>query len=111
MILDNMAEEAYNQIADLSSAEMEILYVLGKMRISVNKNVREETIKKKLPDKYLNDFNNALSNLLKSGLLVKYRPHNYGLSQKGRILVDNIVELKRNNVYKGLKILIFTQIN
>ncbi len=101
-----MADEHY--ILKLSDTEREILYVLGKMRISVNKNVREETIKKKLPDKYLKDFNSALSTLLKSGLIVKYRPHNYGLSQDGRILVDKIVELKRSKIYDGLKILIYT---
>lgn len=70
---------------ELDDAEKSILYAMGKMRITVNKNVREETIRKKLPDKYLINFDKALSNLIKRGIVVRYRPHNYGLSQKGRI--------------------------
>ena len=101
-----MVDESYihNQISDLSDTEREILYVLGRMRISINKNVQEETIKKKLPDKYLKTFNKAFSNLLKSGLVVKYRAHNYGVSQEGRILIDEIVKLKMKEQYVGLTI-------
>lgn len=105
-----MDDKSYinNQISSLSDTEREILRTVGKMHISVNKNVKEETIKKKLPDKYLKGFNKALSNLLKSGLLVRYRAHNYGVSKKGRIIANEIMKSKREKAYEGLKILMYT---
>lgn len=57
-----MEDKSYinDQLSSLSDTEREILLIVGKMHISVKKNVKEETIKKKLPDKYLKGFNKAL---------------------------------------------------
>lgn len=39
-------------------------------------------------------------------IIVMYRPGNYGISKKGRILADKIVELKRRKIYENLRIMI-----
>ena len=44
----NIDDDPKEIIKELSETEKNILYVLGKMRISVNKNVSEHTLKKKL---------------------------------------------------------------
>ena len=54
--LNDSPEEIINQ---LSPIEKQILYVLGKLKISVSKNINEDTIKKKLPSKYHKDFSNV----------------------------------------------------
>lgn len=97
-----MEQNIHDQISTLSISEKKILYVLGKMHISVNKNVHEKTIKKKLPEKYSKEVKKDLKKLLNSGILIRYRPHNYGLSKKGRILADKIVKQKRKNTYNCL---------
>lgn len=92
-------------INSLTPIEKKILLECGKMNISIKKNVREETIKKKMPDSYLKDFNKALKNLLSMGLLVMYHPHNYGLSKEGRVISKRIKESHQKDLYSNLKIL------
>ena len=89
----------------LTPVEKKILLECGKMNISIKKNVREETIRKKMPDSYLKDFNKSLNKLLTKGLLVVYRPHNYGLSKEGRLVSKRIKESNQKNMYSNLKIL------
>lgn len=93
-------------IAKLSPTERNMLYILGKMHISVKKNFDEDTLKKKLSNKDLRNYKKSFSNLKNSGLIVMYRPGNYGISKKGRIVADKIVDLKRKNIYQNLKILL-----
>ena len=93
-------------IDDLSTVERKILLICGRMCISVKKNVNEETLKKKLPDKYSSEFNFALKSLLHKGILVKYRPHNYGVSKEGRILAYKLKELEDNDLYSDLRLLL-----
>ena len=93
-------------IENLSPTEINILYILGKMHISVKKNFNEHTLKKKLSNKDLKHYEKSFSNLKNSGLIVMYRPGNFGISKKGRIVADEIVNLKRRNIYKNLRILL-----
>lgn len=93
-------------LLNLTVTEERILLECGKMNISVKKNVSEETIKKKLPNDLLIDFNKSLKNLLSKGLLVKYRPHNYGLSKKGRIISKKIKQRNNEQLYSNLRILV-----
>ena len=97
--LNDSPEEIINQ---LSPIEKQILYVLGKLKISVSKNINEDTIKKKLPSKYHKDFSKSLNNLKASGLIVKYRQNNWGVSKNGRKVIHLIVEQKREEHYQNL---------
>lgn len=100
--IDNGPEEIVRQ---LSETEKNIMYVLGKMRISVNKNFDEHTLKKKLSNEDLKNYDEAFSNLFTSGLIVRYRPGNYALPKEGREVADEVVEQKRQKIYGGLRIL------
>lgn len=103
--LNNSPEEIINQ---LSPTEIQILYILGKLDISVKKNINEDTIKKKLPDNHLKKFPKSLNNLKKSGLIVRYRNNNWAVSKKGREVTHLIVKQKREKYYKNLsRILLF----
>lgn len=77
--LNSSPEEIINQ---LSPTEKQILYILGKLDISIKKNINENTIKKKLSDNHLKKFPKSLNNLKNSGLIVKYRNNNWGVSKK-----------------------------
>lgn len=92
-------------VNSLSPIEKAILYECGKMCISVNKNVNEDTIKKKLPDKYHKDFSKAIKNLLSKGILVRYRHKNYGVSKEWRVIIAYIVEERHKDRYGDLRIL------
>lgn len=75
------------------------------MRISINKNVNEHSLKKKLSNEDLKNYKDAFSNLCNSGIIVMYRPGNFGVSKQGRRITDEIVKQKRQNKYDGLRIL------
>lgn len=92
-------------IEELSETEKNILYVLGKMRISVKKNFDEKSLKKKLSNQDLKNYKKAFSNLFTSGIIVMYRPDNYGVSKQGWRVTDEILNQKRKNMYSGLRIL------
>ena len=81
------------------------------MRISVKKNFNENSLKKKLSYDDLNNYNAAFSNLRTSGIIVMYRPGNFGLSKQGRKIADEIVNEKRKKYYDGLRILMIQIIN
>lgn len=96
-------------IKNLTPIEKKILLECGKMNISIKKNVHEETIKKKMPDAYLKNFNKSIKNLIAKGLLVVYRPHNYGLSKEGRLISKRIKESHQSDLYSNLKILMLVE--
>ena len=103
----NIDDDPKEIINELSETEKNILYILGKMRISVNKNVDEHSLKKKLSNDDLKNYKKAFSNLSACGIIVMYRPGNFAVSKQGRRITDEIVEQKRQNKYDGLKILMF----
>ena len=101
----NIDDDPKEIIKELSETEKNILYILGKMRISVKKNFDEHTLKKKLSDEDLKNYKEAFSNLCNSGIRVMYRPGNYGVPQEGRKITNEMVEQKRQNIYGNLRIL------
>lgn len=101
----NIDDDPKEIIKELSQTEKNILYILGKMKISVKKNFNEHTLKKKLSDEDLKNYNEAFSNLFNSGIIVMYRPGNYGVSKEGRRITYEIVEQKRESIYDNLRIL------
>lgn len=101
----NLDDDPKEIIKELSETEKNILYILGKMRISVKKNFDEHTLKKKLSDEDLKNYKEAFSNLCNSGIIVMYRPGNYGVPQEGRKITNEMVEQKRQNIYGNLRIL------
>ena len=106
----NIEDDPKDIIKELSETEINILYVLGKMRISVNKNINEHSIKKKLSDEDLKNYKKAFSNFCACGIIVMYRPGNFAVSKQGIKITDEIVEQKRQKKYAGLRILML-QIN
>lgn len=107
--MSNEKPSHYGVIEKLTPIEKKILLECGKMNISIKKNVREETIKKKMPDAYLKDFNKSIKHLVLLGLLVVYRPHNYGLSKEGRLISKRIKESYQRDFYSSLKILMIVE--
>ena len=101
----NIDDDPKEIVKELSETEKNILFILGKIRISVNKNVNEHSLKKKLSNEDLKNYKKAFSNLCNSGIIVMYRPGNFGVSKQGRRITDEIVEQKRQNKYDGLRIL------
>ena len=75
------------------------------MRISVNKNVNEHSLKKKLRNEDLKNYNKAFSNLCNSGIIVMYRPGNFGVSKQGRRITNEKKKKKKQDKYAGLRIL------
>ena len=105
-MISNSNSSVKDIVDNLPPIEKAILYECGKMHISINKNVNGDTLKKKLPNKYHKDFSKAIKNLLHKGYLVTSRPHNYGVPQEGRVIINYILEERQNEIYKGLRILI-----
>jgi len=68
----NIDDNPKEIVKELSETEKNILYILGKMRISVNKNFDEHSLKKKLSNEDLKNYNNAFSNLCGCGIIVRY---------------------------------------
>lgn len=101
----NIDDDPKEIIKELSETEKNILYILGKMRISVNKNVNEHSLKKKLSNDDLKNYKKAFSNLCACGIIEMYRPGNFAVSKQGRRITDEIVKQKRQNKYDGLRIL------
>ena len=101
----NIDDNPKEIIKELSETEKNILYILGKMRISVNKNINEHSLKKKLSNEDLKNYKKAFSNLCACGIIEIYRPGNYAVSKQGRRITDEIVMQKRQNKYAGLRIL------
>lgn len=58
-----------------------------------------------MPNSYLKDFNKSLNHLIAIGLVVVYRPHNYGLSKDGREISQKLKEKHQTNLYSSLRIL------
>ena len=56
----NIDDNPKEIIKELSETEKNILYILGKMRISVNKNVDEHSLKKKLSNDDLKNYKKSI---------------------------------------------------
>ena len=95
----NIDDDPKEIINELSETEKNILYILGKMRISVNKNVDEHSLKKKLSNDDLKNYKKAFSNLCSCGIIVRYRPGNFAVSKQGRRITDEIVEKKEKILF------------
>lgn len=86
-------------LESMTEEEIAVLKVMGRLNVSVKKNIAVQTIHKKLPDKYLKVANKTINSLSKDGFIIKYRKENVGLSQKGRDVANYIVDqdLKKKN--------------
>ena len=97
--ISSYAEEI---IEELNEYETLIMTELGRMSISVKKNISEETLKNKLPDDHIKNFSKNRDSLKAKGLIVKYRPGNYGVPKLGRIVARKLLEKSRNKKYNDL---------
>jgi len=98
-------EDADQIIEELQDIEKKVLLVLAKERISSNNNIRQETILKKLPDKDIQKGKKAINNLVKKGIIRKYRHKNYALDKIGVIIANKLKKSYQDESYKDIHIL------
>lgn len=89
-------------ISGLNQYEKRVLRLVGSYNISQHKNIRKETIKDRLPDKYGKKVDKAIDSLKSKGLLFPYRHKNYGLSSLGVLVAQELVKQFQNKKYKDL---------
>jgi len=68
---------------ELDEVERKVMDVFAVLNASSNKNIKEGTIRKRLPRKYHKDFPDALKSLIAKGVVRKKRKENYDLTKKG----------------------------
>lgn len=95
-----------NIIIDLNSYEKRVLRLLGNKNISVHKNIRLETIKEELPNKYGKHIDKAVKSLIAKGIVFPYRNKNYGLSPLGIKVSHQLKKEFRDERYGDLRILL-----
>ncbi len=96
----DIQQDPENIIIQLSPTEKNMLYILGKMHISVKKNFDENSLKKKLSNEDLKNYKKSFSNLKHSGLIVMYRPGNYGISKKVELSLKKLSSQKERTYMK-----------
>jgi hypothetical protein len=84
-------------ISQLKRCEREVLIAIGGLKGSPNKNIRAETILKKLPAKDIRCGKKSLKSLTSSGLIWKYRQNNYAVSALGMKIA---IFLKKEDIKK-----------
>lgn len=89
-------------IKSLDHYEKRVLRFLGKEHISNHKNVRLESIKKNLPDRYGKNVDHALKSLKSKGFVYYYRHKNYGLSPLGKKVAERIYDDFMKDRYRDL---------
>ncbi|TFH39777.1 MAG: hypothetical protein E4G94_10630 [ANME-2 cluster archaeon] len=95
-----------SDITELTDDEIKILGVLGRLHISLNKNINENTIRKNLPQQYHKNLNKTIKSLKSKGLLLPYRKENYCLNAKGKKIAEKLAKKRRDNLYSGLRMLL-----
>jgi len=93
-------------ISGLNNYEIKVMLLLGKKEISLHRNIRKETIKNELPNKYGKNVDKAIKSLLNKGLMYRYRNKNYGLTEIGILAAHKLVEDFRDARYNDLRILL-----
>jgi hypothetical protein len=89
-------------VLNLDPCEKRVLRLLGSENISQSKNLRKETIKKKLPNRYGKSVDKAIDSLLSKGLMFPYRHKNYGLSSLGVKVAQSLVKEFNKDRYSDL---------
>jgi hypothetical protein len=97
-------------ITSLDKYERRVLRFLGKEHISNNKNVRLETIKKNLPNRYGKNVDNALKSLKSKVYVYNYRHKNYGLSPLGKKVAEKIYDDFMKDRHADLNRILMVQI-
>jgi len=93
-----MSDEDFDLIED----EIKVLEVLGNLNISNHKNIKENTIRKKLPSKYHKEFPDTIKSLRRKGLLKKYRKENYELTKEGSRIAHELADRLVKKLYSDL---------
>lgn len=76
----------------LTEDEETILKICARMHISENKNVRLQSIQKRYKRYSKVSPEPVIKELIKKGLMAKYRKENYCMTQTGRILARRLYE-------------------
>lgn len=99
-------EDILYHLQSFSDDEKAILKAMGRITVSVKKNVALHTIFKKLPEQYIKSGKKCIEGLCAKGFIIKYRKENYGLSQKGRDVANYLTNEDMKNKYNDLRILL-----
>ena len=84
---------------DLDDEEKRIMEVFGKLDISQNKNVKFETIQKKLKPKYHKNLKKNINKLITKGFIRLYRTNNYSLTDEGLRVAHFLWEKRKDKIY------------
>lgn len=99
-------EDILKYLETFSDEEKVVLKAMGRLNVSVGKNIALHTIHKKIPDEYLHTANKTIKSLCKKGFIVKYRKENYGLSKKGRDVANHITKKDMRDKNADLRLLL-----
>lgn len=89
-----------NLMFDLNDEETIIMEKLGELEISQNRNIRLETIKKKLKPKYHANLRKNIDRLIiKHRLIDQYRPKNYCLTDEGLKVAHFLWDKRKEKSY------------
>lgn len=91
-------EDIWDIIEELSPIEIKIMKIMAKYA-SVHKNVRLETVQKKLLPKERNHVGKIMQKLIAKGLVLPYRNKNYGLTKTGKKIGLEIYEQEKRELY------------
>ena len=91
--------EIWNIIKEFTPIEVKIMKIFGKLHASKNKNVRLETVQKRLLPKYRNHVNKVIKTLIAKGLVLPYRAKNYGLTKLGMKVAYELYEKEKIELY------------
>ncbi|WP_298682976.1 hypothetical protein [uncultured Methanomethylovorans sp.] len=91
---------------DLTPNEIKVLTILGKLHISQHKNVKKESIAKRLPQQYQSSLNDVIKSLHHKGLINYYRKDNYSMTPKGKKIAEELAAKLSKDLYKNLRILL-----
>lgn len=89
--------------SNLTKCERRIMRLFGQKEISQHKNIRKETIKNQLPNKYSKEIDNALKTLINQKRLIRlYRNNNYALNALGLKVAQSIKKDYFDEIYDDL---------
>ncbi len=92
-------------INSLNNDEIHIMEILGSLSISPNKNIKIQSIKKRVHGKYQKNFDDTIKSLMNKGLIGVYRHNNICTGHDGMIVARKLYDRKLKNSFKDMNFL------
>lgn len=113
-INNNVIDTIYRAMVDYNSIiesfnddEIYMMEILGSLSVSPNKNIKINTLKKRVHGKYINNFDATLKSLLTKGLIGNYRNNNICMSREGMIVAKRLYKKKLRDSFRDMSFLLF----